>query len=145
MYPVTLQLRHRIFRPNNQESFERFTAVGKPRYQEMEHSSPPRRSSQTQGDLQAPSGAYSPIQDYIPGQCIAGTGAHRESLHNAQTRDMCICTGMIHPGPWPLHLCKECQSICTDLSWRQSFRLKSFPWTSDERISTQLSRKLKPQ
>ena len=82
----------------------------------MEHSSPPRRSSQTQGDLQAPSGAYSPIQDYIPGQCIAGTGAHRESLHNAQTRDMCICTGMIHPGPWPLHLCKDCQSICTDLN-----------------------------
>lgn len=84
--------------------------------QEMEHSSTRSTCIQTPGGRQVPSGVYSPIPVYMTGQCIAGTAAHKETLHNARTRDMYIGIRILHPGPWPVLLRKDGQSTCTALN-----------------------------
>ena len=92
-----------------------FKSVLTLQYQEMEHNSAPSTCSQTPVALLAPCWAYSPFPVHIPGQCIPGTMAHRESLRNTRTRDICIGSDILHPGPWIVRRCKDGQSICTDL------------------------------
>ena len=84
-------------------------------YQEMEHNLAPSTCTQTPAVLLAPPWAYSLFRVRIPGQCIPGTVAHRENLHNTRTRDICIGSGNSHPGLWLVLRCKNGQSTCTDL------------------------------
>ena len=92
-----------------------FKAVLTLQYQEMEHNLAPSTCTQTPAVLLAAPWAYSLFRVRIPGQCIPGTVAHRENLHNTRTRDICIGSGNSHPGLWLVLRCKNGQSTCTDL------------------------------